>query len=158
MRCIVRAHCSDIPPGDMFPRQIPDLYAGGTVVVAGQFQGFLGSVEVTGRLPGQPHPYTMTITAETNAYMPLHRLFVKTMIDDLTAEAWLTDSRALEQKVVDISVNENMPSNYTTMVVHPVPDDQGKGTAKAHRGQKYVCVQVSVRVCVCTYLGVGVYV
>eukprot|EP00041_Stephanoeca_diplocostata_P033851 m.1129274 g.1129274 ORF g.1129274 m.1129274 type:complete len:851 (+) comp24416_c0_seq7:1112-3664(+) len=123
--------------GDMYPRQIPDLYAGGTVVVAGQFQGFLGSVEVTGRLPGQAQPYTMTITAETNAYMPLHRLFVKTMMDDLTAEAWLNNSRDLEQRVVDISVNENMPCNYTTMVVHPdAPEGSSDTSPKTRRGQK----------------------
>eukprot|EP00912_Choanoflagellata_sp_UC4_P001571 UC4_evm1s994 len=92
--------------------KIPDLYMGSSVVVAGKFTGpfpYPGNIVVSGKIPGYPQGYSLTITPEKNPYMPLSRLFVKTMMDDLTAQSWLQDSDELREKAIHISVIENMP-------------------------------------------------
>lgn len=107
-------------PGEMYPRAIPDLYFGSSVIVGGKLAGPLpapGTITVHGKLPlGGGQPYSLTITPEANPYVPVHRLFVKTMLDDLTAEAWLTESEKVVEKVTDMSCNENMACAYTQQV------------------------------------------
>ena len=87
-------------------------------MIAGKFNGqFPPQLFVEGRnLNGTIT--RLTINAESNQYIPLHRVFVKTRLDILTAQAWLEDSKDLREKVVEISCNENMPSAHTTMVAY----------------------------------------
>jgi hypothetical protein len=104
-------------PGEMYPRAIPDLYFGSSVVIGGKLGDPLpppGTITVRGGVGGRP--YSMTITPEFNPYVPVNRLFTKTMLDDLTAEAWLTGSKEIEQRVTDMSCNENMACEYTQQV------------------------------------------
>jgi hypothetical protein len=158
--------------GEMYPEEVPDLYCGSSVVVGGKRKGPLpgGTVVVSGKVGGQP--YSLTITPESNPYVPVHQLFVKTMLDDLTAQAWLTEDPKIQERVTNISVNENMTSVYTTQVAHPVDPpkpagkDQGKGKGKddgkkkePKRGEKgFNAKHAAAAVAVGAVAGVGIYV
>lgn len=72
--------------------------------------------------------------------LPLHKLFVKSMIDVLTAKAWLADDPPdLKQKVIDLSVTSGIPSAYTCTVCFETTSKkyaEMKDTPKSERAKK----------------------
>eukprot|EP00036_Acanthoecidae_sp_10tr_P010058 CAMPEP_0182917680 /NCGR_PEP_ID=MMETSP0105_2-20130417/1651_1 /TAXON_ID=81532 ORGANISM="Acanthoeca-like sp., Strain 10tr" /NCGR_SAMPLE_ID=MMETSP0105_2 /ASSEMBLY_ACC=CAM_ASM_000205 /LENGTH=987 /DNA_ID=CAMNT_0025054695 /DNA_START=40 /DNA_END=3004 /DNA_ORIENTATION=- len=152
-------------PGEMYPRAVPDLYHGSSVVVGGKLQGALpppGTIKVRGQLPGVVGPYEMTITPEGNPYVPVHRLFIKTMVDDLTAEAWLTDNEEIVKRVTDLSCNENMPSAYTTQIAHPAEPPEKEGKEKKDKDPKkgkkgFTAKHAAAAVAAGAVAGIGIY-
>merc|ERR1712129_280024 len=49
--------------------------------------------------------------------LPVEKIFIKQQIDLMTADAWLKKSKKMEEKVIEVSVNANMPSMGTSTVM-----------------------------------------
>merc|ERR1712154_575416 len=110
---------------EIYPFPIPDLFIGRPVVVACQYSS--GScpskIVVRGFNPhGDQESYTSKVVTRND--LPVEKIFIKQQIDIMTADAWLQKSKKLEQKVVDVSVNSNMPSMYTSTVMFETTETQ----------------------------------
>jgi len=48
--------------------------------------------------------------------LPVEKIFIKQQIDLLTAQAWFKDTKKLVKKVVEVSCEHSIPSQYTSLV------------------------------------------
>ncbi|OVA04233.1 von Willebrand factor [Macleaya cordata] len=102
---------------EVYPRHIPDLSAGSPLIVSGRYQGeFPDSLKVSGLLADMSN-FTINLKVQRAKEIPLDKVVAKKQIDMLTAQAWLSQSKELEEKVVKISIQSSLPSEYTRMVL-----------------------------------------
>ncbi|KAK1358525.1 Inter-alpha-trypsin inhibitor heavy chain [Heracleum sosnowskyi] len=109
---------------EMYPCRIPDLSTGCPVIVSGRYSGnFPDSVEASGILSDLTR-FVIDVKAQKAKDIPLDRVLAKRHIDTLTCHAWLSGSKQLEEKVVKMSIQTGIPSEYTSMIL--VQTDKGK--------------------------------
>jgi len=104
---------------EIYPFPIPDLFIGAPVVIAARFTSDQCPSKIAIR-GFNPHGEQQTITCKvvTRNDLPVEKIFIKQQIDLMTADAWLKKSKKMEEKVIDVSVNANMPSMYTSTVMY----------------------------------------
>eukprot|EP00466_Bigelowiella_natans_P015012 jgi/Bigna1/66825/fgenesh1_pg.2_\ len=101
---------------ELYPYPIPDLFSGKPVCVSGRYEGVLpASIVVQGLLPNGT-VFRQEVKKSTSDLIPVGRVYAKGCIDDLTARYWLWEDAKLMEQVIQLSVAENMPSAYTTVV------------------------------------------
>lgn len=108
---------SGLPEGlELYPYPTPDLFCGHPIVVSGKFRGeFPPTAILAGNLPnGSQHQQTVYTTAA--ATMPLDMVFVRQRMDMLIAAAWVEESDALRQQVIQMSIASGVPCQHTRMV------------------------------------------
>jgi len=123
----VQLDISSINFAELYPPRIPDLFAGKPIVVAGEVKGrFPGSLEVAGIMSnGYSNKFTVnTESAEVSKGIPVRRIFIKQQIDQMVAEYWLNQNEKMKDKLVDLSIQENMPTPYSQMVAFEVTRKQ----------------------------------
>merc|ERR1719204_579939 len=67
-----------------------------------------------------------TQSPEVSKDVPVKRIFIKQQIDQLVAEHWLNENPKVVKQLVDLSINENMPTPYSQMVAFEVTPEQKK--------------------------------
>jgi len=144
---------------EIYPFPIPDLFIGAPVVVAARYSASECPKQIT--IKGfNPHgdQERFVERVDTRNDLPVEKIFIKQQIDLMTADAWLHKNKKMEQRVVDVSVQSNMPSMYTSTVMFEttqalfaeeekklddliadadLPDD-GSGGGSRHRRQRMV--------------------
>jgi len=123
----VQLDISSINYAELYPPRIPDLFAGKPIVVAGVVQGrFPESLDVTGRMYSGEHVKLVvrTESAEVSKGIPVRRIFIKQQIDQMVAEYWLNEKAKIKDQLVDLSIQENMPTPYSQMVAFEVTKKQ----------------------------------
>jgi len=128
---------------ELYPFPIPDLCCGTPLLVAGKFEGkFPDTITIHGTLPGgqpwQSHP----ISISKEAGLPLDKIFIKTRMDIMTAQAWLANNPPhMVEPVVNLSVATGVPCPYTRTVGFEttranyqqyVQQQQSRGPSKAN--------------------------
>ncbi|MCL7049426.1 hypothetical protein MKW94_029225 [Papaver nudicaule] len=102
---------------EVYPRYIPDLSSGNPLIVSGRYKGeFPDSLKVSGFLSDMSN-FTIDLKPQRAKGISLDRVVAKKQIDLLTAQAWLSQSKELEEKVVQISLQSSVPSEYTRMIL-----------------------------------------
>ncbi|XP_026447079.1 inter-alpha-trypsin inhibitor heavy chain H4-like isoform X3 [Papaver somniferum] len=102
---------------EVYPRYIPDLSCGNPLIVSGRYKGeFPDSLEVSGFLSDMSN-FTINLKAQSAKGISLDRVVAKKQIDLLTAQAWLSQSKELEEKVSQMSIHSGVPSEYTRMIL-----------------------------------------
>ena len=103
---------------EIHPFPIPDLFIGAPVVIAAEYTADECPKQIMIR---GFNPYgdqeAITCKVEERNDLPVEKIFIKQKIDLLTADAWLDRSKKLENKVRDISIDANMVSMYTDIVM-----------------------------------------
>ncbi|KAJ6963264.1 inter-alpha-trypsin inhibitor heavy chain H3-like [Populus alba x Populus x berolinensis] len=103
---------------ELLPFCIPDLSCGCPLIISGRYSGnFPDSVKLSGILADM-RKFTIDIKAQKAKDLPVDRVVARRQIDLLTANAWLSGSKELEQKVAKMSIQSGVPSEYTLMVLH----------------------------------------
>merc|ERR1712224_826319 len=75
---------------ELVPERIPDLFVGGPLVIAGQYDGQFSQLQLSGYLP-DGSAYKLPIYVTPNASnIPVSKVFVKNQLDGLIANEWLT--------------------------------------------------------------------
>jgi len=123
----VQLDISSISFAELYPPQIPDLFAGKPIVVAGVVTGhFPDSLQVTSTSPdGRNNNFIVrTESAEVSKGVPVRRIFIKQQIDQMVAEYWLKENQKMKETLVDLSIQENMPTPYSQMVAFEVTRKQ----------------------------------
>ncbi|KAK9102418.1 hypothetical protein Sjap_019672 [Stephania japonica] len=114
---------------EVFPSQIPNLSSGCLLTVSGRCQGSLpGSIKARGTLADRS-TLTVDLKVQKSKDLPLDKVVAKRQIDVLTAQAWFSHSKELEEKVVKMSIQMGIPSEYTRMII--VQTDKIKPSAQS---------------------------
>jgi len=123
----VQLDISSINFAELYPPRIPDLFAGKPIVIAGEVKGrFPESLQVAGSMySGDEVKFTVhTESAEVSKGIPVRRIFIKQQIDQMVAEFWLNENGKVKDKLIDLSIEENMPTPYSQMVAFEVTAKQ----------------------------------
>ncbi|KAL9350572.1 hypothetical protein Peur_057827 [Populus x canadensis] len=109
---------------ELLPFCIPDLSRGSPLIVSGRYSGnFPDPVKISGTLADM-RKFTIDLKAQKTKDLPFDRVVGRRQIDLLTANAWLSGSKELEQKVAKMSIQTGFPSEYTLMVLHQTLQDE----------------------------------
>jgi len=123
----VELDISNIDTAELYPPRIPDLFAGKPIIVAGVVTGtFPQSLQIGGTLTnGNKHILTVvTESAEISKGVPVRKIFIKQQIDQMVAEFWLNESQKVKNELVNLSIQENMPTPYSQMVAFEITPQQ----------------------------------
>ncbi|KAH9665266.1 VWFA domain-containing protein [Citrus sinensis] len=104
---------------ELFPSHIPDFCLECPLIVSGRYSGNFGdSVQVSGTMADTSN-FIIELKAQNAKDIPLDRLLARRQIEILTAQAWFSESKELEEKVAKMSIQTGVPSEYTCMILFP---------------------------------------
>ncbi|XP_028763232.1 uncharacterized protein LOC114721563 [Neltuma alba] len=102
---------------ELFPFYMPDLSLESPLVISGRYDGtFPDSIKVKGTLADMSN-FEVDLKVRRAKDMQLTNVLAKRHIDFVTAQAWLSESRELEEKVSKMSTQNKVPSEYTCTVL-----------------------------------------
>ncbi|XP_019196819.1 PREDICTED: uncharacterized protein LOC109190713 [Ipomoea nil] len=119
---------------EVYPYQIPDLSSGSPLVLSGRYCGvFPKNLEARGILADLSN-FSVDLKVQEAKDIPLDKVLAKHQIDILTAQAWLTENKKLEEKIAKMSVQNAVASEYTRMTV--IGTGRTKGTIDSTKTKK----------------------
>ncbi|CAA0829462.1 inter-alpha-trypsin inhibitor heavy chain-related [Striga hermonthica] len=129
---------------EIYPSLIPDLLSGCPLFISGRYSGkFSESIEIGGTLPDLSN-FKINVKVRNAKDIQIDRVFAKRQVDALTANAWFSGSKQLEEKAIKLSLLMSVPSEYTSMILvetkgklpsksKTMPEEKAKAT-----GQKII--------------------
>lgn len=109
-----------------YPFPIPDLFLGTPLTIAGRYiahNTLPQQITLLGTNgSGQVRTYTLPVGEDPA--VPVDKVFLKQQLDLLVAKAWLEDNVELKQEVIDLSVESNIPTPYTTLIAYEAPPEE----------------------------------
>ncbi|KAK6784566.1 hypothetical protein RDI58_018021 [Solanum bulbocastanum] len=109
---------------EVFPTPVPDLSSKGPLVLSGRYRGvFPDTLKAKGVLADLSN-FSLDLKAIQTKDIPLDKVLARQQIELLTAQAWLTENKDLEQKIAQTSVQNGVISEYTQMIL--IETDKGK--------------------------------
>ncbi|KAG8376239.1 hypothetical protein BUALT_Bualt09G0042400 [Buddleja alternifolia] len=119
---------------EVFPSQIPDLSYGSPLIVSGKYHGtFPETLKVKGILPDMSS-FSLDLKVHEAKEIPIGKILAKQQIELLTAQAWYSENKELEDKVAKMSVQYGIVSEYTNMVLLEI--ERGKTSADSITAHK----------------------
>ncbi|KAL5197434.1 hypothetical protein ABZP36_000946 [Zizania latifolia] len=119
---------------------IPDISSKCPLCISGKYQGkFPETVTAKGYLADM-REISIELKVQHIKDIPLDKVLVAQQIGLLTAKAWLSGDKQLESKVVKLSIQNSIPSEYTSMVLLQTdlenvdPAQKVKQKLKGHKG------------------------
>ncbi|KAM3741576.1 hypothetical protein ACB098_07G006400 [Castanea mollissima] len=123
----------DLNEVEVYPFHIPDLSSESPLTVSGRYRGnFPDTIKAKGVLADLSN-YMIDLKVEKAKDIPIDRVFAKEQIELLTAQAWLSENKLLEEKVAKMSIQTAVASEYTHTVLCEIV---GGKTAKESSGVK----------------------
>ncbi|OIW18758.1 hypothetical protein TanjilG_13510 [Lupinus angustifolius] len=145
---------------EVYPSHIPDLSSEGPLVLSGRYKGsFPESLKVKGVLADFSN-FTIDMKIQKAKDMPLQRVSARDQIEYLTAQAWLSENKQLEQKVAKLSLQTGFLSEYTQMIIleddhlKKVKESAETKVSKNNHGQHEANIQ-GQRTIILPHLGIG---
>ncbi|XP_042473184.1 inter-alpha-trypsin inhibitor heavy chain H4-like [Zingiber officinale] len=134
---------TDLDEFEVYSINIPDLSAQCPLIISGRFYGrFPETLQAKGILADMTD-IVIDLKVYNTKDFPLEKALVKQHIDLLTAQAWFTESKQLEEKVAKLSIHNSIPSEYACMVllqrdtVKEAVKQAKKKTSRMRAGQGY---------------------
>ncbi|KAI8553301.1 hypothetical protein RHMOL_Rhmol05G0004300 [Rhododendron molle] len=101
---------------EVYPSRIPDLLSESPLIVSGRYQGaFPETLKATGILADSSN-FVVDLKVQKAKDIPLDKILAKQEIDLLTAQAWFSDDRELQNKVARMSIKSGIISEYTRTI------------------------------------------
>jgi Ca-activated chloride channel family protein len=129
---------------DVYPKHLPDLYAGRPIVITGRCKGTpTGPVKITGRAGRERLPTTAIVKCDDrpDAHTTLGALWARKKIEELSDKATSDGGPRLTEQIKQTALDYGLMSSYTafiavdsmtrtagafgTTVAQPVPVPQG---------------------------------
>ncbi|KAI5007905.1 hypothetical protein ZWY2020_008953 [Hordeum vulgare] len=114
---------------------IPDISAQCPLCVSGKYQGKFPETVVAGYLADMTE-ISIELKVQHIKDMPLDNVFAPQQIALLTAKAWLSADKQLERKVIKLSIENSVLSEYTSMVVLQTNLDAAQKVKQKPKGHK----------------------
>ncbi|KAL0319455.1 UNVERIFIED_CONTAM: putative nucleoside diphosphate kinase [Sesamum angustifolium] len=122
------------PLDQIYPFHIPDLSAGCPLFISGRYCGnFPDRVEVGGTLADSSN-FEINVKVQSAKNIPIDRVLARRQINALTAHAWFSGSKQLEEKATKLSLLTGVPSEYTSMIL--VETDKTKLSSKSKTAEE----------------------
>ncbi|XP_058227317.1 uncharacterized protein LOC131335816 [Rhododendron vialii] len=138
---------------EIYPNHIPDLSSGSPLIVSGRYHGnFPDSCKASGILPDMSN-FIVDLKVQKPKGMALDRVLARRQIDIISAHAWLTESKQLEEKVTKMSIQTGFLSEYSHMVL--VQTDKGKQASDSMSKQEKVAQPSGKQIISPRKLGIG---
>nr|ACF86519.1 unknown [Zea mays] len=96
---------------------IPDISAKYPLCVSGRYNGKLPETLIAKGHLADMSEISIELKVQHIKDIPLDKVLAKQQMDLLTAKAWLMENKELERKVVKLSIQNSLPSEYTRMVL-----------------------------------------
>ncbi|KAF5743034.1 hypothetical protein HS088_TW09G01096 [Tripterygium wilfordii] len=107
----------DLDGMEVYPPHIQDLSYQSPLILSGRYRGkFPDFIKVNGVL-ADLSAFALDLKTEKAKEIPLDRLLARQHIDLLTAMAWLSEDKKLEEKVANMSIQTGVTSEYTCMML-----------------------------------------
>ncbi|CAN4109995.1 unnamed protein product [Withania somnifera] len=114
----------DLEEFEVFPTPVPDLSSEGPLVISGRYRGvYPGMLKAKGVLADMSN-FSLDLKAVQAKDIPLDKVLARQQVELLTAQAWLTENKDLEQKIAQTSIRNGVISEYTHMML--IETDKGK--------------------------------
>jgi len=119
----VEAQFANVRGLEQYPQHIPDLFVGGPLIIAGKYSGNApSSVKILGTIGEQKVQLDVPIV--TSDVVPVAKVFVKQQLDELIARHWMDEKPEVKDQIVNISLNEQLPTPHTTMIAYEMDEKQ----------------------------------
>ncbi|KAJ1296761.1 hypothetical protein BS78_01G327000 [Paspalum vaginatum] len=96
---------------------IPDISAKYPLSVSGRYHGKLPETLIAKGQLADMSEISIELKVQHIKDIPLDKVLAKQQMDLLTAKAWLMENKEIERKVVKLSIQNSLPSEYTRMVL-----------------------------------------
>ncbi|PAN49230.1 hypothetical protein PAHAL_9G435000 [Panicum hallii] len=96
---------------------IPDVSAKYPLCVSGRYHGKLPETLIAKGHLADMSEISIELKVHHVKDIPLDKVLARQQMDLLTAKAWLLENKELERKVVKLSIQNSLPSEYTRMVL-----------------------------------------
>ncbi|XP_075490974.1 uncharacterized protein LOC142529349 [Primulina tabacum] len=114
---------------EVFPSRIPDLSTKSPLIVYGRYSGtFPEILKVKGVRPDASN-FSLELKSQEAKEIPIDKIVAKQHIELLTAQAWYSESKELQEKIAKMSVQNAIFSEYTQVVL--LETAEGKTTANS---------------------------
>lgn len=140
------------PVEELFPRNLPDLYAGKPLVILGRYLwGVEETIRVTGRRNGTPweREFDLLLPEEESANSSLASLWARRKIDKLESEQVDRDDPELKEKILKLALEYRLMTPYTSFLVvdqeRLVQLAEKSPTILQHAGNRTVELMVAAR-------------
>jgi Ca-activated chloride channel family protein len=130
----LRLDVAGVQVEDLYPYPLPDLFAGGQLVVAGRYrQGGAATLRLSGQVNGQPQAYTYNATFTTRGGDDfIARLWAQRKIGYLLAQIRLAGVKdELVKEIVALSTRYGIVTPYTSFLVQ----EPGRALTESGRDQ-----------------------
>nr|GMD32156.1 inter-alpha-trypsin inhibitor heavy chain H3-like isoform X1 [Ipomoea batatas] len=131
----------DLEDFEVYPSQLPDLSSESPLILSGRYRGaFPDNLTVTGSLVDMGN-LSLDLKVQEAEGIPLDKVLAHQQIMMLTAQAWFTEDKELEEKIAKMSVQNSIVSEYTHMAL--VGTEKTKGTPEPIKKKK-VFLSISI--------------
>ncbi|KAL4318094.1 hypothetical protein GQ457_18G001640 [Hibiscus cannabinus] len=123
---------------EVYSSCIPDLSFESPLTICGRYQGSFPDILKANGILGDMSNFVMDLKVVRTKDIPLDRVLARQQIDLLTAQAWFSENKQLEQEVARVSIETCNISEYTRMVLleknKPDKANESSGAQKAKKG------------------------
>ncbi|MCE3051160.1 hypothetical protein HAX54_049015 [Datura stramonium] len=119
---------------EVFPSPVPDLSSEGPLVLSGRYRGvFPETLKAKGVLADM-NSFSLDLKAVQAKDIPLDKVLARQQVELVTAQAWLSKNKDLEQKIAQTSIQNGVISEYTCMIL--IETDRGKAVTESTSKRK----------------------
>jgi len=105
---------------DVFPRRIPELWAGRPVVIYGRYYvGGQAEIMVNGTAEGQPVSFSLDVNLPHEAkpeHAALNKIWARRKIEDLSQQMYYGDDPSIIEEITNLALEYRLMSQYTSFV------------------------------------------
>ncbi|RKH82031.1 trypsin [Corallococcus sp. AB045] len=108
-----------LPVSDVYPKSVPDLFAGQPLFLVGKFTGTGdGVLRISGRVRGQVRHFDVPVhfPAVAPEHDSLKSLWARQRIEELTVEGYRGETPEVVQGITDTALQYHLMSRYTSFV------------------------------------------
>ena len=115
----IRIDWNELSVSEIFPRRIPELWAGRPVIVFGRYaEGGKTRIKLTGVAEGKPLSYSLDVTLprEQPKHGVLSKMWARKKIADISAQMYYADTPEVVEEITQVALSYRLMSQYTSFV------------------------------------------
>lgn len=115
----IRIDWNELSVSEIFPRRIPELWAGRPVIVFGRYaEGGKTQIKLTGVAEGKPLSYSLDVTLprEQPKHGVLSKMWARKKIADISAQMYYADTPEVVEEITQVALSYRLMSQYTSFV------------------------------------------
>ena len=115
----IQVDWNELPVYEIFPRRIPELWAGSPVILFGRYaDGGKTQIELSGVAEGKPLSYSLDVTLPRArpAHGVLSTVWARKKIEDISAQMFYADTPEVIEEITQVALTYRLMSQYTSFV------------------------------------------